>query len=67
MSGIPTLKLGDHIKTRLSGWRRGRNVELRGTLGPHGCQICRVVVRRKPKPAHTKVREDQLQAILAGT
>jgi hypothetical protein len=64
-TGIPTLKLGDLVKIRHSGWRRGRIVELRGPLGPNGAQIYRVILRRKPKPVYIEVREDQLEAIPA--
>jgi hypothetical protein len=64
-TGIPTLKLGDLVKIRHSGFRRGRIVELRGPLGPNGAQIYRVIVRRKPTPAYIEVREDQLVAIPA--
>jgi hypothetical protein len=63
----PSLKLGDLVKIRHSGWQRGRIVELRGPLGPNGAQIYRVLVRRKPKPAYIEVREDQLDLILDGT
>ncbi|HEV3255706.1 MAG TPA: hypothetical protein VG013_02380 [Gemmataceae bacterium] len=38
-------------------------VELRGPLDPRGMQIYRVRVRRKPKPAHIELREDQLVLI----
>jgi hypothetical protein len=62
-TGIPALKLGDLVKIRHSGFRRGRIVELRGPLGPNGAQIYRVIIRRKPTPAYIEVREDQLVAI----
>lgn len=65
VTGIPSLKLGDLVKIRHSGWRRGRIVEMRGPLGPNGSQIYRVIVRRKPKPAYIELREDQLEAIPA--
>ena len=65
MTAIPSLKLGDLVKIRHSGWRRGRIVELRGPLGPNGSQIYRVIVRRKPKPAYIELREDQLEGIPA--
>jgi hypothetical protein len=61
----PSWKLGDLVKIRHSGWPRGRIVELRGPLGPNGCQIYRVMLRRKPKPLYIEVREDQLEAIPA--
>jgi hypothetical protein len=64
---VPSLKLGDYVKIRHSGWRRGRIVELRGPLGPNGSQIYRVIVRRKPKPAYIELREDQLEVIPAET
>jgi hypothetical protein len=64
---IPNLKLGDLVKIRHSGRRRGRIVELRGPLGPNGAQIYRVIVRRKPTPAYIEVREDQLELIPAET
>jgi hypothetical protein len=60
-----SLELGDLVKIRHSGWRRGRIVELRGALGPGGSQIYRVIVRRKPTPAYIELREDQLEAIPA--
>jgi len=63
LPSIPLLKLGDLVKIRHSGWRRGRIVELRGPLGPEGSQIYRVIVRRKPKPDYIELREDQLEAI----
>jgi hypothetical protein len=53
-------KLGDWVKIRLSGFKQGRIVELRGPLGPGGAQIYRVRVRRKPTPMDIEVREDQL-------
>jgi hypothetical protein len=65
VTAIPSLKLGDLVKIRHSGWRRGRIVELRGPLGPNGAQIYRVIVRRKPKPAYIELRDDQLEAIPA--
>lgn len=63
----PSLKLGDLVRIRHSGWECGRIVELRGPLGPNGAQIYRVLVRRKPKPAYIEVREDQLDLIRDGT
>jgi hypothetical protein len=66
-TGVPSLKLGDYVKIRHSGWPRGRIVELRGPLGPNGAQIYRVIVRGKPKPLYIEVREDQLEAIPAET
>jgi hypothetical protein len=62
----PKFKLGDRVKIRLSSLR-GRIVELRGPLGPHGAQIYRVRFRRKPSPAYIEVREDQLALIPAKT
>jgi hypothetical protein len=61
----PTLrfKLGDRVKIRHSGGMRGRIVEWRGPLGPKGEHIYRVILRRKPEPAYTEVREDQLVLI----
>jgi hypothetical protein len=53
-------KLGDWVKIRLSGFKPGRIIELRGPLGPGGAQIYRVRVRRKPTPMDIEVREDQL-------
>ncbi len=65
-TAVPSLKLGDLVKIRHSGWRQGRIVEARGPLGPNGSQIYRVLVRRKPRPAYIELREDQLDAISAG-
>jgi hypothetical protein len=61
---VPSFKLGDRVKIRLSSLR-GRIVELRGPLGPSGAQIYRVRYRRKPRPAYVEVREDQLDLIRA--
>ena len=58
-SAAPLFKWGDRVRIYLSRLR-GRIVELRGPLGPGGAQIYRVRVRRKPSPAYTEVREDQL-------
>ena len=61
----PTLrfKLGDRVKIRHSAGMRGRIVEWRGPLGPKGEHIYRVMLRSKPEPAYTEVREDQLVLI----
>src|SRR5262249_59852101 len=58
----PVFKRGDRVKTRRSGYRPGRIVELRGALGPGGAQIYRVRYRRKP-PAYVEVREGPLVLI----
>jgi len=58
---VVLLKLGDHVKIRHSGGKRGRIVELRGPLGPGGVQVYRVLVRRKPEPAYIELMEDQLE------
>lgn len=57
------LPVGTVVTIRDSGYRRGKIVEYRGPLGPGGARIYRVRVRRKPKPAYTEVREDQLAVI----
>jgi hypothetical protein len=58
------LKVGDLVRIRNSGYLRpGKIVEDRGLLGPGGTRIFRVRVRRKPSPAYTEVREDQLELI----
>jgi hypothetical protein len=68
-----SLKVGDLVKIRHSVDLRGQIVELRGPLGPGGVQVYRIRVRRKstgrpkPKPTYIELREDQLQAIPAGT
>ena len=64
---LPNLKLGDVVKIRHSGWRHGRIAELRGSLGPKGSHIYRVLVRRKPKPACVELREDQLELVPVGS
>jgi hypothetical protein len=58
-TGIPTLKLGDRVKIRHSGWK-GPIVELRGPLGPGGAYVYRVQIRRKPEPMFIEVLEKQL-------
>ena len=57
------LKVGDLVKIRHSGFKRGRIVELWGPLAPGGMQAYRVRVRRKPKPVYIDLREDQLVLI----
>ncbi len=61
-----SLKVGDLVNIRNSGYRRGRIVEYRGPLGPGGAHIYRVRVRHKPRPAYAEFREDQLEVISAG-
>ena len=56
----PVFKYGDRVRVRLHPDLRGRVVELRGALGPGGCQIYRVRFPRKPKPFYIELREDQL-------
>jgi hypothetical protein len=65
--GAPSLKLGDLVKIRHSGRKRGRIVELRGPLAPGGKQVYRVLVRRKPTPVYIELVEDQLVLIPAET
>jgi hypothetical protein len=57
------LPIGTLVRIRDSGYRRARIVEYRGPLGPKGARIYRVQVRRKPQPAYTEVREDQLEVM----
>jgi hypothetical protein len=61
-SGEP-LKLGDLVKIRYSGFKRGRVVELRGPLGPGGKQVYRIIVRRKPSPMYIELPEDLVELI----
>jgi hypothetical protein len=60
-----TLKVGDMVKIRHFGDRRGKIVELRGRLAPGGKEVYRVIVRRKPKPVYIELTEDQLVLIPA--
>lgn len=57
------LQVGTVVKILNTGYRKGKIMEDRGPLGPVGARIYRVRVRRKPKPAYTEVREDQLVVI----
>jgi hypothetical protein len=59
----PLLKVGDYVKIRHSGMKRGRIVELRGPLAPGGVQVYRVLLRRKPRRVYTELREDQVELI----
>ncbi len=59
----PLLKVGDYVKIRNSGIKRGRIVELRGPLAPGGVQVYRVLLRRKPRRLYTELREDQVELI----
>jgi hypothetical protein len=59
------LPIGTVVKIRDSGYGLARIVEYRGPLGPKGARIYRVQVRRKPRPAYTEVREDQLEVMRA--
>jgi hypothetical protein len=58
-----SLKLGDLVKIRGSGFKRARIVELRGGLGPGGQQVYRVRVRSKPTPMDVEVLEEQLVSL----
>jgi hypothetical protein len=60
------LQIGTQVKIRNSGFGISRIVEYRGPLGPNGARIYRVQVRRKPRPAYTDVREDQLEVLPTG-
>jgi hypothetical protein len=59
---LNNFKYGDRVKIVPNGVI-GRIVELRGPLGPNGIQIYRVLLRKKPKPVFTEVREDQLEML----
>jgi hypothetical protein len=59
----PLLKIGDRVRIRHAPGLHRRIVELRGPLGPGGAQVYRVEVRRKPKPSHVEVREDQFELV----
>jgi hypothetical protein len=59
----PLLKVGDYVKIRNSGIKRGRIVELRGPLAPEGVQVYRLLIARKPRRVYTEVREDQIELI----
>jgi hypothetical protein len=63
--GAQSLKLGDLVKIRHSGFKRGRIVELWGPLAPGGKQAYRVLVRKKPKPVYIDLPEDELVLIPA--
>ena len=62
----PILELGSLVKILNSGFDRAKIVEYRGELGPNRARIYRVMYRRKPTPAYTEVREDQLEVIRLG-
>jgi hypothetical protein len=57
------LMVGDRVKIPLSGFKKGRVVEVRGPLGPGGKQVYRVRVRRKPSPVDIELTEDQIVLI----
>jgi hypothetical protein len=57
------LPVGTLVTIRNSGFGRCMIVEYRGPFGPGGARIYRVRYRRKPTPAYTEVREDQLEVI----
>ena len=57
------MKRGDRVKIISGGGLTGRVVELRGPLGPNGMLVYRVILRKRPKPAHVEVREDQLELL----
>jgi hypothetical protein len=59
----PRLNVGDYVKIRNSGIKRGRIVELRGPLAPGGVQVYRVLIMRKPRRVYTELREDQVELI----
>jgi len=62
-SSSQTLKVGDIVKLRHSGFKRAKIVEERGPLGPGGKLVYRILVRRKPTPIYIEVLGDQLEAI----
>jgi len=62
----PLFSVGEMVKIRNSGFKRGKIVELWGPLAPGGMQAYRVIVRRKPKPVYIDLREDQIIPIPAG-
>jgi hypothetical protein len=59
----PLLNIGDRVQIRHASGLSGRVVELRGPLGPGGCQIYLIMVRRKPTPSYVEVREDQIEVL----
>ena len=61
----PQFKLGEYVKIRHSGIKRGRIVELRGPLAPGGVQVYGVLLRRKPRRVYTELREDQIEHLPA--
>jgi hypothetical protein len=61
----PQFKLGEYVKIPYSGFKRGRIVELRGPLAPGGVQVYRILLRRKPRPYYTELREDQIEHLPA--
>jgi len=58
---VPTFKLGDYVRIRHSSWPRSRIVELRGPLGPGGCEIYRVRIGPKRDRHYIELRGDQLE------
>ena len=58
---VPVFQLGDYVFIRHTHWPRGRIIELRGPLGPGGCEIYRVRIGKKPYARITEVRGDQLE------
>lgn len=53
---------GDWVKITSAPGLFGRIVELRGPLGPNGCEIYRVRLKTtSPKPIYVEFREGQLE------
>ena len=60
------LKIGARVKIRNLGGQIGKIVEFRGTLGPKGERIYRILIRRKPRRDYIELREDQMELVEAG-
>jgi hypothetical protein len=60
---VPVFNLADRVRIRHSRGMRGRIVELRGALGPGGCQVYRVRIFGRAQPSYIEVTEDQLERL----
>ena len=54
-------KLGDRVRILSPRGRTGKIIALLGTMGKSGLPVYHVLFRRKPRPAYTEVRSDQLE------
>ncbi len=54
-------KIGDRVKLKSQAGRISHIAEYRGTLGPKGAKVYRILIRKKPRPGYVEVIESHLE------